>query len=316
MGWHVVWIEAKIDAEEQPNQLLDYRTELLRRYPTGGSLVALGRDGSEILTTALERHLIPPLEEPTQLAEAVSWEQLAKTLDQVGADRAGGARWRHDANQPATLAVQRTLYDFLHFLEIRGLAMNDDPLTLTDGLVASRGRQLFDKHDGLISRLLTLAGDRIAHPVGDVADPWYWPGAGDFCSAQGRCWSLGAEAWPVLINPTGESTAQLWFRTTDEEDRPRDARNQALFFASLVVDPAPAPVIAAFDNPEWRTSLPPDVAVVTRKREARVSKLRYLGEIASVGITLPQQAQDLAEWASTSLTELLSLAPPPVPADL
>lgn len=190
-AWHVVWIEAKIDAEEQPNQLLDYRTELLRRYGTRGSLVALGKDGSEILTTALERHVIPPLREPTQLAEPVSWQQLSRAFDHVGADRAGGARWRRDANQAATPTVQRTLHDFLHYLQGRGLAMNDDPLTLTDGLVASRGPELFDKRDGLISRLLSLAAGRITDPVGDVSGAWYWPGVGDFCSSQGRFWSLG-----------------------------------------------------------------------------------------------------------------------------
>ncbi len=48
-GWHVVWIEAKIDAKEQQRQLLEYACELTERYSRHGTLVAVAREGSHIL---------------------------------------------------------------------------------------------------------------------------------------------------------------------------------------------------------------------------------------------------------------------------
>lgn len=67
-AWSVIWVEAKTDAVEQPNQLRDYRQELIDRYGDRGTLVALGRSGSPLLDVATERRMFLHASGPLQVA--------------------------------------------------------------------------------------------------------------------------------------------------------------------------------------------------------------------------------------------------------
>ena len=310
-GRYVVWIEVKVDAKEQEDQLLDYACELARRYGRDGTVVALAPAHHPILMRAREEHVLVPGLEAEPLAVPLPWQSVANKLEVVGRRRGHGPGWRRGAVATDATADQRLLLEFLTYLERRGLMMNDDPLSLTDGLVASRGRELFDRNTGAITRLLTSAASGMRGFAGIEPEAWHWPSQGDFCSSQGRWWSLPEGSWPTLMSSESAPYADLWFTTSDTEDRPLESRDQAVFVASLTFG-SPAPrVVDAFSDSAWRESVSPEIAVVATKSAVRVSKLRYFGELVSAGITLTQQADALADWAERSFDELLTRLPPP-----
>ena len=307
---YVVWVEAKIDTREQDDQLLDYAREMAARYGSDGTVVALAPSDHPILKRAREEHELAP-GVTAQLAVPLTWQQVGERLDDVGQDRGGGPRWRRDATGAGAPGAQRILAEFLAYLERRALMMNDDPLNLTDGLVASGCKHLFDRTSGSISRILDRAAIAVGGPFADSKpDPWYWP-AGDFSFNQGRTWSLPAESWPTIVNPEGGGDAQLWFAPSDVDAQHLDCLEQPVFVASVTIYTPTPSMLDAFSEPAWRSSISP-MAVVTEKRHIQISKLRYFGELVSAGITLTMQAEALAEWAEQSFEELLNITPPAV----
>lgn len=306
---HVLWVEVKIDALEQQNQLFDYARELARLYPMRSTLVALAPRGHDLLIRANEQHDFGDGQGDRPLALAVTWQEVANRFEHEGRRRGHGLHWRSSALGETAEARQRTLLEFLSYLERRGLSMTDDPLTLTDAIVASRAEQLLDDRGGAIMRLLDRAASEVEGPSGGTPTQWSWPGKG-MCTGMGYSWPLDASIWPARLNPGGVTAAGLCFVTTDQRDRPREPRDQAVFLATLEFEPAAPTAVAALSDPHWL--LPEHVSVNIKDRKAaRVSTIRYLSEVATSGITLSEQATALAGWATVSFAELLAL---PLPA--
>jgi hypothetical protein len=82
-GEHLVWIEVKAGALEQPKQLERYARELRERIGRG-TLVALAEAGDPLLRRAREQGLAAPL----------SWQQVLDLCpSSAGISSVGGSPW-------------------------------------------------------------------------------------------------------------------------------------------------------------------------------------------------------------------------------
>ena len=91
------------------------------------------------------------------------------------------------------------------------------------------------------------------------------------------------------------------------ETRPRD---QPIFVAGFIFDPAPANVISAVEDVAGEAQLPEDVAVEIHKKSLQILKWVYMSEVVTWGTTITEQAQALAAWAGRSMRAIATLAPP------
>lgn len=298
---HVVWVEVKAGALEQPSQLHDYADELHRLYGDHGTLVALAPKGDRIFEHA---RTTGRLGRP--LARSLTWQQVDEAIRQTGQERAGMS-WRDEAALARTSALQRTLLDFHAYLQRRKeplAIMPDDPLQVTDALALSRVPALLDR-GGLIDTILDLAAAYVSDRAIERWDDRDW---------RGRVFrNLDPPGWAAeLVNEGGAVTAQLWYCWTDVDDRPDEPRHQPIFLASLVFERPTEDGRVALADPQW--SLPDWAVSCMSARNPRISAIRYLAEVATAGITLGAQAEALGTWARDKLVVLKALSRPPVEA--
>lgn len=299
---HVIWIEAKVGtAAEQPRQLYRYARALRNLYGRRGTLVALAPDHDRLFNSAREPLKIDDRVVACRTAVPMTWAQLGKSLENVGEQR-GGRRWRSGTAAEGARADQRTLANFLDYLVREGLVEPNDPISSTDAFVARRYYSLLDPKQGAIARLLDLATSQITL-VADSPPFKSWT----YGVWQGRHvpWPGG---WATQLNEEGRTSADLFFAPNDDEDRVDEPRDEPAFFAALVFDPAPPSVVEMLSDPQWL--LPADVMRHARSRYVRLTKLLYLSELAVRGVTLSQQAESLATWASARFAELQMLPDP------
>jgi hypothetical protein len=297
---HVVWIEVKAGALEQPNQLKDYSKELDVLYPGRHTLVALAPSGDKIFATAALLR-----SDGRQLARAISWQMIREQINQSALERAKtGMPWRKSAIDEDASAELRVLAEIDGYLDTNRRVlrlMRDEPLQTTDSLVLSRYRDLIDK-GGLVDALLTTAVG-----LSGVANPERW----DWRDYRGYVLPrLAVPAWGPGLNASRAPTLQLWFATTDLEDRPEEPRNQPVVLASLVFDPADEHCRLSVRNSSW----PEGVLPHADSTQARLSMTIYLAELATSGVTLASQAEYLWNWAEQAFRRLAQLAPPSLAA--
>ena len=310
-GHHVVWIEVKTDSPETKGQLTGYACELARLWRDQSTMIALAKPDHPILDTARQPLRPGANERRSQTAVPLTWQDLHSCLETIGRAHRGtdghrlGLTWRQDAQRSDAESQQRVLFEVLRYLERKGLAMPDDPIQVIDALVAKRTDELLDPKAGLISRLLEMAvrqlkerpGDELSSPAGGTPEEWggdkhYW-------------WStpLKSPSWPARLD--GDAYLDLWFRKTDAPDRNPEAREQPVFLASVELPH----LDSSAERPltQWR---PNGWHVWHDKDGIRLSRYRYLSEVAVDGITLSEQAAVLGTWARECFDEILA-APAP-----
>lgn len=301
---YVVWIEVKVGAKEQWQQLDRYARELRHLHGDDSTLVALAGDGDRIFVSAAAPIAFEDGEQRDRTAGALTWQELGNLLDSVGRRR-GGLGWRAAKIASRDRADQRLLSDLLTYLEGEGLVNSDDPITTADATVVSRADRLLDSKDGAITRLLRLAGARIPWFADANVKPWNTVGS------HGRSvpWPSG---WPVELNDGGVTWAQIGLLSSDEDMR-SEPRREPVFYAGIAFEPATPPATEALTNPAWGL---PARFIVNRWGEGRtarnifLAKLLYLGELAVLGVTLSIQAEQFGTWAVTAFDELLGLQDP------
>ena len=187
--------------------------------------------------------------------------------------------------------------------------MSTDPLSPLDVLIPSRAEQLLERKSGAIAQVLDIAVNRMHNFDEDDR----YPKSGELSSWHGRGLApSAAHADPRIaaISAFGGAPG-LRFVPTDEYDR-ADPRREPAFVAGFWFTPSEG-TFAALDDTTWRESLSADVLVTLDDGEYGVRKLRYLGELLTVGATLLEQAEELGRWAEDSIDEVATLAQLPRP---
>lgn len=301
---HVIWIEVKVGtADEQPRQLERYACSLWRLYPHRHTLVALAPTDDRLLTSA-DRALScegEPVADRT--ATRLTWEELGAALSEVGAAR-GGRQWRRSAQRADERADQRALADVIDHLEREGLVPSEEPIRSSDAHVAGRAYDLLDAKAGAIPRLLELAIADVEAFRGQEVVHWGAP----FWHGRSAPWPGG---WPNELNKLGSTYATLFFAPHDQERRD-EARLEPAFFASINFERVSPDLLALITDPEvW---IRDSVIVHPERRNARISKVLYLSELAVRGITLSLQGEALGKWAASSFGQLADLPDPRIGA--
>ena len=159
---HVIWLELKEWAREQPEQLADYARDLALRYTGRSTFVALAPRGHGVLDVA--RLTVPP-------ATPLSWEEVAIACDQTGTG-AYGSGWRRRPADPEARAGSRILLEFLGLLQSRGVVSAVEPLEVLDVLVGLRSEAVLTHPDGSVACLLDAAAAELAEYEVDPSSSW------------------------------------------------------------------------------------------------------------------------------------------------
>lgn len=290
---HAVWIEVKAGAPEHDSQVTAYRSDLSRLYPGRYTIAILAPVGDEIFAAH-------------PWAAHMTWQQLAGLLDEVGREDSGTG-WRQHASADDARVAQRTLLELNEHLQRRRRAlkvMPDDPITVLDSLVLSRFHALHDK-GGLIDCLLDLAVTHIEGGEGTASWRWHEETRGRVVRG------LPLPEWAAELNRGGdEPYFELHFAWTDRFIRSHEPRDQPLFLASLALNNPTEQCRAALSSREgW--ALSPELLTAVSNRHASISKLRYVAEVATSGITLASQAERLGQWAADAFKDLAMAPRPP-----
>lgn len=299
---HVIWLELKEWAREQPEQLADYARDLALQYPGRSTLVALAPRGHRVLDVASST--VPP-------ATPLSWEEVAIACDQAGIS-AYGSGWRRGLTAAEARAGSLILIELLGLLQSRGVVSAAEPLAVVDVLVGLRSDALLTHPDGSIACLLEAAAAELVDYELDPSSSW--PKQRGIAAWQGRILTPRASPppWP-FVTREWNGVATLAFQPSDKWTlAKRGPREQPIFVAGFIFDPAPANMISAMDDVAWTAQLPDDVAIEVHKKSLQILKWVYMSEVVTWGITISEQAQALADWAGNSMRAIASLAPPPV----
>jgi hypothetical protein len=282
---HVVWVEVKDESPESPGQLARYETELAEHSPHSHTLVALAPAGHTILSA--------------ERVQPLTWQSVARICETVGASR-GGRNWRRSALEPTAESRQRSLVEFVEFLQQRRLALNTEPITALDALVAPRVEALLGP-EGTIASVLDAA---VAAMDGFDEDP----------SAR---WSKRLDAWHgrVLIPSqleiiqatstfaSSKPYVALSFVPSDDWDREEDPRHSPAFAAGIWSEQPEDSLIAQLS----KRKPPTDVFVHARQKDCSARMLLYLGEIANVGTTVTEQGEALGRWATRAIEHVATV---------
>lgn len=301
---HVVWIEVKVGAVEQWQQLDRYARELRRRYGDDSTLVALAEDADQIFVSATAPITFEDGKQQDSTATTLTWQKLGNLLDSVGRRR-GGLGWRATKIAFDDRADQRLLSDLLTYMEGEGLVSSDDPITTSDAIVVSQADRLLESKDSAIARLLHLTAARIPWFADANVKPW------DTIGSHGRSVPCPS-GWPAELNDGGVTWAQIGLLSSAEDIR-FEPRREPVFYAGIAFEPATPPALEALTNPAW--GLPSGFIVnrwggVRTARNIFLPKLLYLGELAVLGVTLSIQAEQFGTWAATAFAELLAMPDP------
>ena len=297
---HVIWLELKEWAREQPEQLADYARDLALRYTGRSTLVALAPRGHGVLDVA--RLTVPP-------ATPLSWEEVAIACDQTGTG-AYGSGWRRRPADPEARAGSRILLEFLGLLQSRGVVSAVEPLEVLDVLVGLRSEAVLTHPDGSVACLLDAAAAELAEYEVDPSSSW--PKQRGIAAWQGRILASRSSPppWP-FVNREWNGVATLAFQPSDKWTlAKRGPRDQPIFVAGFIFDPAPANVISAVEDVAGEAQLPEDVAVEIHKKSLQILKWVYMSEVVTWGTTITEQAQALAASAGRSMRAIATLAPP------
>ncbi len=298
-----VWFEVKAGAEEQPEQLSDYARELARLYPGRSTFVVLAPEGDATLDSA---------ETVSPSARSLTWPEAGRTLSQVGEGRERGD-WRRAAIAPTAPAAQRVLFELLHLIETtRGVAPPMNPLAVEDAAVAKNAEALL-KPGGTISALLDAAIEQVPHYAIAESSPSLRQKMGSWHSrrlaldsgAAGTPWPLGNP------DPDWQAKAEVLFGSTDRwVMADKGAREQPMFVAGFVFEPASDTVRAALTDPAWAVSLPKEIVYSDERTHLRLCRCCYLSEVAVWGTSLSEQAVELGTWVKESYAAIAALEPP------
>jgi hypothetical protein len=122
---------------------------------------------------------------------------------------------------------------------------------------------------------------------------------------------LPTPSWAAPLNAGADDpTMQLWFSWSDDGDCPDEPRHQPIAIAALVFDRATERCRIAIRDGLW----PRPASAFTDQRQARISEILYLNELATAGITLTEQAEHLGVWARSAFERLAALEAPVVSA--
>jgi hypothetical protein len=299
-GEHLVWIEVKAGALEQPKQLERYARELRERIGRG-TLVALAEAGDPLLRRAREQGLAAPL----------SWQQVLDLCTRVAEDRdlGDGREWRRRARSSEAPARQRTLAEFCWYLERRRVAVNIEAVTDEDVIAAARTERLLID-GGTIDQLLLSASAGLAGFA-----------RGETYSTSGSGDRIGLERG-LALTPTEASAswlveqravAELWFSTAGYDELGRDVEGEPSFYTGFTFAAPVTPAVAeALRNPAWQKELPDGVFVAgVEGWGIWLVSARSLSELARAGDSFADQAAALATWCEESLRAIGGAHPPP-----
>ena len=300
---HVIWIEVKEWAAEQPEQLIRYARELGRLYPECSTLVALARaNDHSILASAAKPFLAADDGEVAgeRTATVITWQDLGASLDGVGRDRDpfGRRTWRRYARDRAVPVEQRDLKDLLDYLERRGLVEPETRITSADVSVAARAESVLSAIERLLDRttavLPRFKDQQIKRYHGMSYDNRNVPATG----------------WPAELNAGSTTWLGLEFSNVDD-GAVADALGEPVITVSYVFDQATPEAAEALRDKRW--PLPEEVSVYTWQTPRYMSVftvVMYLSELASTGPTFSEQVEALVKATRDGIARLEGLPDP------
>jgi len=280
-----VWVESKLDAEYQHQQLQRYADSLKRRAPPMGILVNL-----------VPRSRVREAQ-GYRTADVLSWQWLAEEANKVGAQGSGGKAWRSTSRSGTGTASQRLLDEFLGYLEAFG-DVSLEPLSmghavaLRDADTALRiATELFDRaveaskyapsadQPRSFPKFRGVYQHQHLQPPSNRGLPW-WP--------EQVC-ELYRDQWDKYVNePTGEPA----------------------FFVGAKISSGRAKHLREASHREWLSGLEKQgFALKDDDPWTRLFTPLYLAEIAARASTLDLQVEMVARWIDTSLDTLIAHPP-------
>ncbi len=277
------WFEHKLDrAVYQHDQLEDYAADLGAVDPFG-RLVTVVPNPTQAAT------------DPARRWDRLTWHDVARAAWATGHDRTGDARWRAQAGRPTATADVAVLEELLSYLE-EEYSVVADPLAPNHVLAFAGYIDAYETLDSLLKRAAMLTG--FGH--GEVG------------------WDEGGTAW-VVLDVRGSWSAALQgapeLHLGDTDYWATTRREHPALGAGLTLPESLIDQVRDAAHQQWRQDvLSAGYGILHDDRESciRIYRTRYLVELMTAGVTLDEQARDLAAWTVQAITEINQLVPDPL----